>query len=432
MTLSTTVPAAPLDRGPNHGIYDHCGGHDHAGEHATPVMPSASRRQWVKGLAAAPLLAGPCAMAYANNPQPAPGAIRPAAELAQDVRHLARGVDAVARIEPFTLMPSNLPWSQTLGELQAGQQVTFFLNGLWWFSKEHGRWLEPGFVFFARVAGSGGSSTIHNTMQNTGTLTADRAGRLQIARSAGEFANPQGDLAVPPAQYLAGEGRIEGVAIVWKGTAEDGLLALSAQGDVQGLVRAELQRQRQARLMPAGWQNFFAFGDGGIFTEGPGQRIDCETHKNVGILRYPLADQPLRPGLTLYWRWVVERLPSHLPEDQILTHDYLSIAVEFDDGQDITYLWSSSLPVGQVFRCPLPGWDAVETHVVQRSGLADLGKAFDERRDLHEDYRRIVGGKATRVVRVWLIANSLFLRQVGRCAYRRIAIGQPGQQQRIL
>ena len=69
---------------------------------------------------------------------------------------------------------------------------------------------------------------------------------------------------------------------------------------------------------------------------------------------------------------------------------------------------------------------------VQRSGLADLGKAFDERRDLYEDYRRIVGGQATRAVRVWLIANSLFLRQVGRCAYRRIAIGQTGQQQRIL
>ena len=428
MTLSTTVPAAPLDHGP----HDHCCAHDHVGGHATPAMPSASRRQWVKGLAAAPLLAGPCAVAHADSPKPAPGAIRPAAELAQDFRHLARGVDAVVRIEPFTLMPSNLPWSQSLGELKAGQQVTFFLNGLWWFSKEHGRWLEPGFVFFARVAGSGGASAIQNTMQNTGTLKADRTGRLQIARSAGEFANPQGDLAVPLAQYLAGEGRVEGVAIVWKGSAEDGLLALSAQGDVQGLVRAELQRQRQARLMPAGWQHFFAFGDGGIFTEGPDQRIDCETHKNVGILQYPLADQPLRPGLTLDWRWVVDRLPSHLPEDQILTHDYLSIAVEFDDGQDITYMWSSSLPVGQVFRCPLPGWDAVETHVVQRSGLADLGKAFDERRDLHEDYRRIVGGQAKRAVRVWLIANSLFLRQVGRCAYRRIAIGQTGQQQRIL
>lgn len=395
-------------------------------------MQSPSRRQWVKGLAASPLLAGPCAMAYADSPKPAPGAIRPAAELVQDFRHLTRGLPSVARIEPFTLTPANMPWTQALGELQAGQQVTFFLNGLWWFSKEHGRWLEPGFVFFARVAGSGGNSAIHNTMQNTGTLTADRAGRLQIARSVGEFANPLGDLAVPAAQYQAGQGQVEGVAVVWNGSAENGLLALSAQGDVQGFVRAELQRMRQARLMPAGWRNFFAFGDGSIFSDGPGNRIDCETHKNVGILQYPLADQSLRPGLTLDWRWVVERLPSHLPEDQILTHDYLSIAVEFDDGQDITYMWSSSLPVGKVFRCPLPGWDAVETHVVQRSGQAELGTAFDERRDLFEDYRRIVGGKATRAVSVWLIANSLFMRQIGRCAYRRIAIGQADRLQRIL
>lgn len=425
MTRSTLTPdtTAQHPHGP-------CCNHAHAGDHGSVHSPG--RRQWVKGLAAAPLLAGPCAMAYADSPKPPPGATRPAADLVQDFRHLARGVGAVARIVPFTLTPQDMPWTQNLGELQAGQQVTFCLNGLWWFSQEHGRWLEPGFVFFARVAGSSGNSNIHNTMQNTGTLTADRAGRLQVARSMGEFANPQGDLAVPPAQYQAGQGRVEGVAIVWKGPAEDGLLALSAQGDVQGFVRAELQRQRQARLMPAGWHNFFAFGDGGIFTEGPGNRIDCETHKNVGILQYPLADQPLRPGLTLDWRWVVERLPSHLPEDQILTHDYLSIAVEFDDGQDITYMWSSSLPVGRVFRCPLPGWDAVETHVVQRSGLADLGTAFDERRDLFEDYRRIVGGKATRAVRVWLIANSLFLRQIGRCAYRRIAIGQNDRLQRIL
>lgn len=425
MTRSTLTPdtTAQHPHGP-------CCNHAHAGDHGSVHSPG--RRQWVKGLAAAPLLAGPCAMAHADSPKPPPGATRPAADLVQDFRHLARGVGAVARIVPFTLTPQDMPWTQNLGELQAGQQVTFCLNGLWWFSQEHGRWLEPGFVFFARVAGSSGNSNIHNTMQNTGTLTADRAGRLQVARSMGEFANPQGDLAVPPARYQAGQGRVEGVAIVWKGPAEDGLLALSAQGDVQGFVRAELQRQRQARLMPAGWHNFFAFGDGGIFTEGPGNRIDCETHKNVGILQYPLADQPLRPGLTLDWRWVVERLPSHLPEDQILTHDYLSIAVEFDDGQDITYMWSSSLPVGRVFRCPLPGWDAVETHVVQRSGLADLGTAFDERRDLFEDYRRIVGGKATRAVRVWLIANSLFLRQIGRCAYRRIAIGQNDRLQRIL
>ena len=31
----------------------------------------------------------------------------------------------------------------------------------------------------------------------------------------------------------------------------------------------------------------------------------------------------------------------------MITHDYLSIAVEFDNGQDLTSLWSSALPVGE-------------------------------------------------------------------------------------
>ena len=37
------------------------------------------------------------------------------------------------------------------------------------------------------------------------------------------------------------------------------------------------------------------------------------------------------------WSWLVEKLPSELLEDLALTHDYISVAVEFDNGQDITY-----------------------------------------------------------------------------------------------
>jgi hypothetical protein len=140
----------------------------------------------------------------------------------------------------------------------------------------------------------------------------------------------------------------------------------------------------------------------------------------------------LQPGLTLNWQWQVDYLPSEQPEDQLLDHDYLSIAVQFDDGQDLTYFWSSSLPTGKVFRCPIPGWDQVETHVVQRSGKQQLGLLLDEQRDVYKDYQSIIGGKASRVVQVWLIANSLFNRGFGRCAFSRIAIGQSGKQQTIL
>jgi hypothetical protein len=53
----------------------------------------------------------------------------------------------------------------------------------------------------------------------------------------------------------------------------------------------------------------------------------------------------------------MDELMSKVREDNLITHDYLSIAVEFDTGQDITYYWSSELPVGAGFRCPIPTLD---------------------------------------------------------------------------
>jgi hypothetical protein len=93
-----------------------------------------------------------------------------------------------------------------------------------------------------------------------------------------------------------------------------------------------------------------------------------------------------RLGVKFDWSWRVTTLPSLVGENTLGTHDYLSIAVEFDNGQDMTYLWSSSLAVGNAFRCPaLPA----------------------------------------RIVAVWLIALSPFQRRMGECAYRGIRlIGQ--------
>jgi hypothetical protein len=71
------------------------------------------------------------------------------------------------------------------------------------------------------------------------------------------------------------------------------------------------------------------------------------------ILKRPL-DFPLDNTVRLDWSWRVKTLPSRLAENTLATHDYLSMAIEFDNGQDLTYLWSSCLPVGTSFRCPIP------------------------------------------------------------------------------
>jgi len=59
---------------------------------------------------------------------------------------------------------------------------------------------------------------------------------------------------------------------------------------------------------------------------------------------------------------------------------------------------------------------------VQRSGATELGKELKEQRDLYSDYQQYIGGSATQVTRIWLIANSVFLRSSGRCSYSDIAL----------
>jgi hypothetical protein len=128
----------------------------------------------------------------------------------------------------------------------------------------------------------------------------------------------------------------------------------------------------------------------------------------------------------------VDELPVDLAEDTLPSHDYLSIAVEFDDGRDLTYYWSAALPEGTVYRCPLPTWKDKETHVVVRSGPRELGRWLAEQRDLHADYARFIGGPARAVVRVWLIANSLFQRGHGRCEYASIRLITNGRTHEVL
>jgi hypothetical protein len=115
-------------------------------------------------------------------------------------------------------------------------------------------------------------------------------------------------------------------------------------------------------------------------------------------------------------------LPSREREDLLQGHDYLSIAVEFDDGQDLTFFWSTELAVETGFRCPIPSWCARETHVVVRSGQERLGEWISEERNLYADYERFIGQPPARIVRVWLIAVSLFRRNEGQGEYGAIEL----------
>lgn len=143
-------------------------------------------------------------------------------------------------------------------------------------------------------------------------------------------------------------------------------------------------------------------GDG-----GPKTQMHVHTRKNAGILTRDV-DVPLTAATQLQWRWKVDQIPSKLPETAAANHDYFSIAVKFENGKDLTYMWSSSLDKELGFDCPLPGWTGREYHVVVRSGGGDVGKWLAERRNVAADYAKHVGPEQPgRITQVWFIANTI-------------------------
>jgi hypothetical protein len=329
----------------------------------------------------------------------------------------------------FVRLPaSEPPWHDTGLDLERGDTVTLLAQGRVYLSRALDIWVGPSFQLWARIGAEG---PVFRGTRSTNTFTAEQSGRLWLASYfPGEWADPSGRLGTDPAEYSRVSGGLSVLVIRWaQGTDAAGVFrdAIAAP-DTPELVRDEAERQRAQTEPPPGWSYLWYLGPGEIYrpVAAPDSRpaILCHTHGDVGILRRD-AEMPLRPGLELRWRWKVDELPIDLAEDTLPSHDYLSIAVEFDDGQDITYYWSASLPVGTVYRCPLPTWKDKETHVVVRSGPSQLGQWLEETRDLGADYRSIIDGPASKVVRIWLIANSLFQRGHGRCEYSAIRLQGP-------
>jgi hypothetical protein len=149
--------------------------------------------------------------------------------------------------------------------------------------------------------------------------------------------------------------------------------------------------------------------------------IEVHCDDDIGILTTPVQ-RALTPSTRLQWWWRVDVLPSIRREDEVRWHDYLSIAVAFDDGRDLTWFWSAELPPESGFPCPAPAWRDRETHVSVRSGPAGLGTWQAESRPVMDDVVRFMGAPPDRIAGIWLIAVSHFSRSLGRATFRDIRL----------
>jgi hypothetical protein len=251
------------------------------------------------------------------------------------------------------------PWLDTGLDLEPGDSVTLLAAGRVYLSRIVDVWVGPSLRLWCRVGDRG---RLFRSSRDTLTFAATERGRLWLAsRFPGEWLDPHGHREATAPEFAWASGDLSVLVLCWaRGTdVQSAICGLARETRVPGLALAEVERLDQPAPTPPDWQYDWRIGASEIFrpTRAPDGRpsLDCRTHHDVGILQRETR-APLVPGTQLQWSWCVNQLPSDLAEDTLPSHDYLSIAVEFDDGQDITYFWSATLPVGTVFRCPLPVW----------------------------------------------------------------------------
>jgi hypothetical protein len=334
--------------------------------------------------------------------------------------------EVTPRVVELDVLATDPGWRTTGLTVKRGQGFSAFADGAVWIAKALSVGAGPATALWFRI---GGRAPIRKMMANATSFTAWDDGELELClKPPGEWLDESGRFD-PDVPRTGASGKIAVVLALWPGDAASGVGALKRMTGLKGLdVRAEA-------TPPSGWSYLWRIGDGSIYNareENGRPCIHVHTHGDVGILQYPI-EAPLDDDTTLEWRWRVDHLPSSLPEHIQPTHDYLSIAVEYENGQDLTYFWSASLAPDTVFKCPLPWWSTRETHWVVRSGVEGLGAWVEEKRKLKADYAQAIGGAAPgKIVRVWLIANSVFQRGHGEARFADIALVSGGVRRQIV
>jgi hypothetical protein len=366
------------------------------------------------------------------------GQREPAPDLAGFRESLERALKEVAgdRIAEhvWIALPGNEPpWRDSGIALRAGEEASYFAAGRATVSSALDVWVPPTLQLWTRIGDAG---PVRASSRDSGTVRAERDGKLYFGNYfPNDWKDPSGARLQDDAVYKGIAGEIGILAVRWRGSATDGLAALAAAGDPHGIVASERERLALGDPAPPGWHYLWNVGESEIFraAQGPsGERaIEAEFVGDTAILQREVAF-PLRPDTEVRWRWKVDALPGLVREDSIVSHDYLSLAVEFENGLDLTWYWSVALPVGTAYWCPLPNWKHKEFHIVVRSGREGLGTWHEERRNLHADALRYLGKDPGNVVRVWLIANSVFKRQRGSFSVADIRLRGGGDEQVVL
>lgn len=340
-------------------------------------------------------------------------------------------IPGLLAVHSFNLPGDVPPWTDTGIDLETGQWISVLGSGrVFWMSRDEEQWADAKHHLWGRIGLAG---PIFNPTQQTTSVPVEGAGRLFLCLLHGFWANERGVLASSPKAYQGLRGAIDATVLVWEGPPGAGLDALAGATDSEA-VRAEARRFADPVPTPRGWEYLFETGFADVFREVPtdhGPGIQIHTDNAQGIIRKPLAF-PMNRDTELSWRWKLDRFASSRPEDTVRTHDYLSLACEFENGRDLTWFWSCALPTETHFGCPVRSWNFREVHYCVRSGSEGLGEWQEERRNVFEDCQTALGENPGDIHHFWFIAVSSFQHGEGLGTFADVWLHSGGQSLQVL
>lgn len=328
--------------------------------------------------------------------------------------------DVLAEHAEMSFSHSQEGWRKTGISMHSGQAVTIFGDG----AVNLGLPIPASASLFlwARIGKDGDA---FNVASDSYTFVADTDGELFLAvRPAGFYWTDRrgtfpADFGGVPKYPLDAQAN----AYLWNGAPETALAAMAAaKGNRWQLA---LERYTDAPRLPDGFEYLWYLGQSTVFEaykEAAYSGVRATPSNDAGIIRKAL-DLPLDGETLVSFDWLYEQLPAKGPETEAQYHDYLSIALEFDNGQDLTWFWSAHLEEGTEFTCPLPWWDQRETHIAVQSGGAGLGEWHSHTRSVLQDYKSAIGGEMPgRIVGVWVINSGVFGDKPGEAIFANIKV----------
>lgn len=331
------------------------------------------------------------------------------------------GTTAISNSKAVTLELTNAlaGWMKTGIFLEYGDSFEIHASGVW---DAEGLILAPRHVLWYRVSDDG---IARNLSTDDFSAVSEKIGELQIAIRPPSFYwfDEQGTF--PPQILGAPEIAVSFALQIRQLGAAGGVSKSEGSKNLTHIADSSEDKP------PKNFKYLTILGESEVWSgrdAGNEYLLTAKLDDDVGIIKMPV-DIELSENTRFAFDWLYESLPAVAPETSIAGHDYLSIALEFDNGQDLTWMWSKFLAKGTSFTCPLPWWNERETHYVLDSGTADLGEWMSHNRNIFDDYTEaVVGAPPKRIVGIWLIANNLFAKKDATASFRNLLILDEGER----